>query len=414
VLPLVDVRDYQGVSVYMYAACFFPSHTTFLSRSGHSRWLLLSFILGSLLAASCSEAGDRPAAADLSKSGITLQRSACLGTCPEYKVTIHDDGRVLFTTETYTGPESAVASHRQLVAQGVALPGTHEDRIAPATVAALFARFRKAGFFNLRSSYRAEITDSPAYVLTADAGQRHKSVEDYMGRMVGMPKVVTELEDAVDKVAGTDRWVRGTAGLIAWLEGQHFDFHSPEAAQLMVSGANRRADEAMVLALIDHGAPLDSEVSIFPAYKPTPIVAGLSLMEGAIRRGLVRLFNELVADGWLDRLGRKRATEVFAQSGAGCSPAVVDAAADAGVDIDEPEPPRPNAAYDQPQGKTALANVTTSRCNHVQAADRVATARQLLARGANPNHRDSSGHNALYGVSDPDMVNLLLAHGVER
>ena len=110
-----------------------------------------------------------------------------------------------------------------------------------------------------------------------------------------MPKVVTELEDAVDKVAGTDRWLRGSAGLIAWLEGQHFDFHSPEAAQLAVSGANRRADEAVVLALIDHGALLDSEVSIpkFPAYKPTPVIAGLSLMESAIKRGLVRLFNEL-------------------------------------------------------------------------------------------------------------------------
>jgi hypothetical protein len=105
------------------------------------------------------------------------------------------------------------ASHRQLVAQGVVLPGTHKDWIAPATVAALFAQFRKAGFFNLRSLYRAEITDGAAYVLTADAGQRHKSVEDYMGRLIGMPKVVTELEDAVDKVAGTVRWVRGTVGL---------------------------------------------------------------------------------------------------------------------------------------------------------------------------------------------------------
>jgi hypothetical protein len=207
----------------MCATRFFPSHTTFLSLSGHSRWLLLSFILGSFFAASCSKAGERPAAADLSKIEITLQRSACRGTCPEYNVTIHGDGRVVFTTETYTGSESAVASHRQLVAQGVVLPGTHEDWIAPATVAALFAQFRKAGFFNLRNSYRAEITDSAAYVLTADAGQRHKSVEDYTGRMVGIPEVVTELEDAVDNAAGTVCWVKGTAGLIAWLEGQHFD-----------------------------------------------------------------------------------------------------------------------------------------------------------------------------------------------
>jgi hypothetical protein len=85
----------------MYATRFFSSHTAFLSRSRHSRWLLLSFILGSFFAASCSKAGERPAAADLSKIEITPQRSACRGSCPECKVTIHGDGRVVFTTETY-------------------------------------------------------------------------------------------------------------------------------------------------------------------------------------------------------------------------------------------------------------------------------------------------------------------------
>jgi hypothetical protein len=174
----------------------------------------------------------------------------------------------------------------------------------------------------------------------------------------------------------------------------------------------------MVLALIDHGDPLDSEVSIFSAYKPRLVVAGFSLMEGAIRRGLVRLFNELVASGRLDRLGKEKAAQLFAQSAAGCSPEFVDVAADAGIDIDEPESPRPNAAAYQPQGKTALANITTSGCwEHPQAtkaADRIATARRLLARGANPNHRDSLGHTSLFEVVNPDMVNLLLAHGAER
>src|SRR5262249_53143871 len=163
-----------------------------------------SFILGSFFAASCSKAGDRPTAADLSKIEITLQRSPCLGSCAVYKVAIHGDGRVVFTGGLTF----------------VVLPGTHEDRIAAGTVAALFEQFRKAGFFGLRSLYRsADSVDSPAYVLTVETGQRHKSVEDHAGQRAGMPKVVTELENAVDKVAGTDRWVKGNAGLIAWLEG---------------------------------------------------------------------------------------------------------------------------------------------------------------------------------------------------
>jgi ankyrin repeat protein len=171
------------------------------------------------------------------------------------------------------------------------------------------------------------------------------------------------------------------------------------------------ADEAMVLALIDHGAPLDSEVSN-PKYARTRIVAGVSLMESAIRRGQPGLFNKLVVAGWINRLGNEKSALLFAVFGAGCSPALVDAAAEAGIDIDKPDP----------QGMTALANlVTPLRCGNRE-ADRVATAQHLLARGANPNHRDSLGRTPLDGVVDPrlyrvvnpEMVNLLLAHGAER
>jgi hypothetical protein len=232
-----------------------------------------------------------------------------------------------------------------------------------------------------------------------------------------MPKTVAGLENAVDKVAGTDRWLRGTAGLVAWLEGQNFDFQSQEAVELAVLGARRTADEAMVLAMIDRGVSLDSVVSIrkHGLYAPPEsVVAGFSLMESTIRRGHATLFNRLAADGWLDRLGKEKAAKLFVQHGAGCSPALVDAVADAGIDIDETGPPHPNAARYEPQGKTALANVTTSQCWGNPEADRVATARRLLARGADPNHRDSMGRNALYGVSNPGMFNLLLAHGTDR
>jgi hypothetical protein len=89
--------------------------------------------------------------------------------------------------------------------------------------------------------------------------------------------------------------------------------------------------------------------------------------------------------------------------------------ANARIDIDELESPRSKAAAYESQGKTALSNVTTSGCwEHPLAADRIATARRLLARGANPNHRDSLGHTPLFEVVNPDMVNLLLAHGAER
>jgi hypothetical protein len=379
----------------MYVTRFFASLTPFLTRLGYSRWLLSSFILASFFAVSCGRADDQPAAADLSKVEITLQRSPCRHSCPDYTVTIHGDGRVVFTASSI----------------GVVWPGTHEDHIAPGAVAALFEQFREARFFDLRSSYRDRdlwfISEDAPTVLTVDTGQRRKSLEDHTSWDIGMPASLAGLERAVDEVAGTDRWVRGSAGLIAWLEVQNFDFHSSEAARLAVAGAHGRADEAMILALVDHGAPLDNDAGMYPpepvrtirekSPKYTPPPAGVSLMEGAIRRGRVKLFNELVAAGWLDRIGKDKAAQAFARSGAGCSPALVDAAADAGISIDPPAPGpmtvlRPNGVTMLPTYYTGLGQTALANLGMCREADRVATARRLLARGANPNHLASWGH----------------------
>lgn len=51
-------------------------------------------------------------------------------------------------------------------------------------------------------------------------------------------------------------------------------------------------------------------------------------------------------------------------------------------------------------------------CTQNEAA-RLPTAERLLARGANPNHRDSLGRTPLYGVHRLDVLNLLLAHGAD-
>jgi hypothetical protein len=41
---------------------------------------------------------------------------------------------------------------------------------------------------------------------------RRKSIRDYGGLMIDMPPVVEELQNQVDRVAGTARWVAVTPG----------------------------------------------------------------------------------------------------------------------------------------------------------------------------------------------------------
>ena len=121
---------------------------------------------------------------------ISLTRGACYGTCPAYKVEIHGDGSVVYT-----------GSYR------VAVKGRQLDRISPQAVSQIFAEFQKADFFSLRDEYEMTATDFPTYVISISFDGKTKSVTDYIGAEIGMPQGVTDLEDAIDRTAQTEKWI---------------------------------------------------------------------------------------------------------------------------------------------------------------------------------------------------------------
>lgn len=124
---------------------------------------------------------------------ITLSRSLCYGTCPSYSVQISGDGKVV-----YHGQDC------------VAETGERTRQIARADVGRLVQRFRDAGYFTLRDHYASDITDHPTYATSIGFDGKSKSVGDYAGGAAGMPQAVSDLEDAIDKTAGTEPWVYGT------------------------------------------------------------------------------------------------------------------------------------------------------------------------------------------------------------
>lgn len=365
---------------------------------------IAKMIFVATLAASVWQAKSAPI--DKDDVAITLERTGCLGPCPDYKVTIQGDGRLQFTTnETPESGQGRVSRWN-----GVLVPGTHEDRISPEVVAALVRKFEAADFWHLKRVYRQMSVDDPTYLVSLRVGTRVKSIEDHSGTEVGMPKVVHDLEDAVDQAAGTDRWITGNDDLIAWLEQVDFNFRSDEAAELAVAGEGQRAPESMVLALVDHGAPLDQPVSIPDTGPSQTEMASVALLRYSMERAHLDVFRRLASDGWLNRVGKAHVAELFAESAAGCLPTVVDAVADAGISIDVgmliSSGPTPEA-----KDRTALAALTVA-CNG-DGAMPIQTAERLLAHGADPNHRDSLGRTPLYGVEDLDLLNVLLAHGAD-
>ena len=142
-----------------------------------------------------------PALAKPTGFSIKLSRSGCYGTCPSYSVVIHGDGKIAFHGGRY-----------------VPIPGDHQARIAPEAATRLLERFRAARFFEFRAKYVASVTDNPTYCLELTIGAKRKVITDYVGDWVGMPTLVSELEDAVDEAAGTDRWVTAGPGTLAAMQ----------------------------------------------------------------------------------------------------------------------------------------------------------------------------------------------------
>jgi Domain of unknown function (DUF6438) len=117
---------------------------------------------------------------------ITLERTACLGFCPVYLVSVTGDGTVTF-------------QGRQFVQQ----LGTHVGHVDPAQVQALIEEFYRIGYFDLQDEYSADITDAPTTITSLTIGAQFKRVLDY----VAGPKELKLLEDRIDEVAQTSQWI---------------------------------------------------------------------------------------------------------------------------------------------------------------------------------------------------------------
>lgn len=387
------------------------------------RPLGLLIVAGLMLAAlfGCARADATPPV-DRDKLKISLQRSACFGSCPDYLVTIDGHGNVVF--ETRPPFEVGDAQVHQMMApdSGVLFPGRHTDRIAESAVDDLVEQFRKARFFELNNEYRASVTDSATYVVTLDTGHGKKTIEDYVGRDVGMPASITALEHAIDKVAGTERWIRGTAMLLPWLDGQKFDYRSDLASAVAMFGAQRDAEDGLLTGMIERGLPLDRK---FAYGDRDGRVLGVELARQALERGLPNTLESLARSGWLDRLGNEEAGRTLADGAAGCSPALVDMAVRLKIPLDLPGSierptdrggnPDIGATINEfgPRGRTALASLSDSYACGENEEKRLETARLLLRLGADPNRRDALGETAIFGVENARLLDLLYANGAD-
>jgi ankyrin repeat protein len=180
-----------------------------------------------------------PEIKDLNTLRMSLRRTACFGSCPVYSVEISGSGDV-----TYRGGAGAL------------ITGEHQATISPHAITHLLQAFRDTDYFSLKDGYSQFVTDTPTYVASIEFDGHKKSVTDHVGAGIGMPDVVTELEDKIDELAGTDKWLHETTETWQSLITEQWNFRSDsESNRTLFASVVERGSTELIQRFIAAGAP---------------------------------------------------------------------------------------------------------------------------------------------------------------
>ena len=324
-----------------------------------------------------------PAISDWATLKISLSRSACFGTCPGYSVEIRGDGSVFYQGGDY-----------------VAVSGNHRSSVSMDEVRSLFDAFGKSDFFWTFDEYRADITDNPTYVVAISYDGHRKRVVDYVGRAVGMPREIAELENTIDAIAHTEKWVRGNANTFPSLEAEHWDFRVPDDEhQRLIESAVGGETPDLVRELLTAGTSAKTKF-------------GCRALERAANAANAEIVNILlVAGAPVHRDASKEqkydydcdALSAAASEGV---PRIVQAILDRHPDVN----------WQNNSGGTALMLAARGDLATPRRTDRdfPAVVKMLISAGADVNLRDADGASAIMKVEGSgEIVKLLLAAGAK-
>jgi len=134
----------------------------------------------------------------------TLERMACYGKCPVYKLSVAADGTVVFDGQEFT-----------------ATTGRAGGKLSSAKMRELIEAFRAADYFGFEDIYSegrncpVTATDSPTAITSLRINGRQKKIHHYLGcsegseRLSIYPPELYELENRIDEIVGTKQWIGG-------------------------------------------------------------------------------------------------------------------------------------------------------------------------------------------------------------
>ena len=119
---------------------------------------------------------------------ITLERTACRGTCPIYKLTIEGNGTVIYEGQDF-----------------VQVKGKQTASLSPEQIQQLISAFEQARFFTLPDYTDQDTTDSPSVITSITLNGKTKTVNHYYGDN-STPQGLFDLESKIDEITNSKQW----------------------------------------------------------------------------------------------------------------------------------------------------------------------------------------------------------------
>jgi Domain of unknown function (DUF6438) len=126
---------------------------------------------------------------------ITLERTACFGSCPVYLLSVTGEGKISYEGKAHVrhlGPASAT------------IPRERVD--------SLLSELERAGYLTYSGRYAPgdsacgrTSTDSPSAITSIRVGEATKRIEHYYG-CASAPGALVLLEQKIDEVLGSAQW----------------------------------------------------------------------------------------------------------------------------------------------------------------------------------------------------------------
>lgn len=155
--------------------------------------LLPVFFLFNTFSISVSESISR----DFSEADtlVQMERTICFGTCPSYTLSILENGKITFNGRDFV-------EH-----QGEATGMMSQENLDQ-----LKRTIRESHFMDIPANpeCKTQYTDHSSVFLTIQLDEKQHSITHYQGcKGFQYEEELYDLEEAIDSLAGTDRWIEG-------------------------------------------------------------------------------------------------------------------------------------------------------------------------------------------------------------